>query len=210
MNKDSVNAPEIWDEIYRKTDFAPGWDKPKEDYNLKALIEKHGGRGKALLDVGCGNGRNRGLAQDYTGVDFAPSAVDYSQGMYPQGRFFLQNMVEDLTGSKVLQGGPYPVVIDCGCFHAIPPEKLLVYKENILRLISSEGLLIIGAWYRKPQVDKKVPQYHPFLYLSEWFYNEGDIEDFWKPEFELVEHRVDRDIYPGLYEGFGYFVLVKK
>ena len=219
---EKLNDKSIWDEIYRKTDNKPGWDLPGADRNLLELIQKYHIKDKSLklLDVGCGNGRNeplaekleeqRGIKVNYFGTDFSESAVEYCKLNYPHRDFHLQDICTGPAGSELYEAGPYNIIMDCGCFHAIPPEKREDYKKSISALCENDGLFVIGAWFRTEEMNGKDPQYYPYLYLSEWFFNEEDIRQIWHNEFELIEHRVDKEIYPEMFEGFAYFVLRKK
>lgn len=214
-----LNDKSIWDEIYRKTDYKPGWDSPGEDYNLLELIQKHRTKTDSfkILDSGCGNGRNTPLKEKlesltgkeigYRGVDFAESAVSFCRKNYSSKTFFNQDMCANLQGTELFQSAPFDVVVDCGCFHAIPPEKREDYIQNIADLCAPEALLLIGAWYRIDGIDGEDPRYFPFLYLSEWFFNEKDIQKIWGSHFTLLDSRVDKEIYKGFHEGFAYFVL---
>lgn len=217
-----LNDKSIWDEIYRKTGNKPGWDKPGADYNLFELIVKHSDETMPLniLDVGCGNGRNAPLAEQleekikkvvtYRGTDFSESALAYCKESYPHRDFILQDICQLSSDSELIQATPYNVIMDCGCFHAIPPEKRGDYAKTVKELIAPEGLYIIGAWYREENKEGTEPQYYPFLYLSEWFFNESDINRLWQEDFTLINCRVDKDIYPGMFDGFAYFVLKKR
>jgi len=220
-----LNDKSIWDEIYQKTDCKPGWDSPGVDRNLLEMIVKHHNPEGPLrmLDAGCGNGRNSPLAEaleehsgqkvHYLGVDFAESAVEFCKSTYPSGEFACQDMCADLKDSVfTIAKSPitiktYDLIVDCGCFHAIPPEKREDYKKNIAALIGTGGLFIIGAWYRSQEKEKQDPQYFPFLYLSEWFFNETDIDEFWQDEFSLMDWRIDTSIYNEMFDGFAYFAL---
>lgn len=213
MTDKQLNDKSIWDEIYRKTENKPGWDLPGADPNMTDLIGKHGGKDDSMriLDVGCGNGRNAPVAESlgaaYCGTDFSSSAVAHCRELYPDRDFFIQDICADLEGTELGESGPYDVVMDCGCFHAIPTQQRGAYIANAALLCRPGGLLVIGSWHRGEGVDGNDPQYYPYLYLSEWFFNAGDIESLFGNTFELIDSRVDRDVYPGMFDGFAYFAL---
>ena len=217
--KAELNDKSIWDEIYRKTDHKPGWDSPGVDYNLLELIQKHrtGSNSFKILDSGCGNGRNTPIKEEleshsgfeinYTGVDFAESAVNFCRENYKSKTFYYQDMCADLKETELSQSAPFDVIVDCGCFHAIPPELRQDYIKNISSLCAPGALVLIGAWYRAENINGEDPQYFPFLYLSEWFFNDEDIRKIWGSKFTLLDSRVDKEIYKGFHEGFAYFAL---
>jgi len=215
-----TNDKAIWNEIYEKENFTPGWVSPGTDPNLVRIIREHlektGPAGTVrLLDVGCGNGRNSLVAEAlegfeirYTGLDFAEKAVGYCRETYGGDKTFL---TADMTAPEPPVTETYGVIMDNGCFHSIPPEKRRDYTANLSRLAAPGGLVVIAAWYRpgdRPATDE--PSYFPYLYLDEWLLNREDMESFFGGEFELLEEQVDREIYEGLNEGYAYFTLRRK
>ncbi|MBN2656415.1 MAG: class I SAM-dependent methyltransferase [Spirochaetales bacterium] len=215
MKRENLNDKSIWDEIYRKTGNRPGWDRPGADPNLYELIIKHGpAPSPRLLDVGCGNGRNVPVAHMagalYTGTDFSESAILYCRELYEGRTFYLQDICQPLRGTELGGEKPFDIVMDCGCFHAIPPRSRKAYIDNIKSLCRSGGVLIVGSWFRENEVDREAPQYFPYLYLNEWFFNDRDIREFFGESFDLVETRIDREIYGDVDEAFAYFAMVKK
>ncbi|MBN2617546.1 MAG: class I SAM-dependent methyltransferase, partial [Spirochaetales bacterium] len=95
-----VNDKKIWDEIYVKENFNPGWGTPGLDPNIvnwiKDFCENNDVDSLTLLDVGCGNGRNSlvveellkdGIKIEYTGIDFSSKAIDYCKETYKNKKF---------------------------------------------------------------------------------------------------------------------------
>lgn len=211
-----VNDSSIWNEIYEKEQFTPGWVSPGTDYNLKnILVQELKGVTSGIvdfLDIGCGNGRNSMLVEEiegvsfkYTGVDFAESALDYCRKTYNIDKSFIYM---DMTKKGLPLKDEYRVIIDCGCFHSIPLEKRELYINNLINHSGKDSIIVIGAWYRVPEHHETVkPSYFPYLYLDEWFFNKSDMENIMGHAFIVENEYVDDRIYDGINKGFVYFTL---
>lgn len=212
-----VNDCSIWNEIYEKEDFTPGWVTPGTDYNLKqiinyALVEYDTKVTVELLDIGCGNGRNSMLIEEleditfnYTGVDFAQSAIDYCKKSYDKSKKF---MFMDITKKDLPLKDSYKIIIDCGCFHSIPLEKRANYINTLKAHSSKDSIIIIGAWFREQtHLETVKPSYFPYLYLDEWFLNKDDMQNILGEDFIVESEIVDTNIYSGINKGFAYFTI---
>lgn len=211
--KTEVNDKKIWNEIYEKEEFTPGWASPGLDGNLLKIVKEEiddvAGE-VTILDIGCGNGRNSLIAEElgnikYTGADFADKAIAYCKEKHSKDKTFIHL---DITADNLPLEDSYRVIFDCGCFHAIPPEKREKYIKNLRKHSNKDTLVIIGAWWREPEhkeTDK--PSYFPYLYLDEWFLNKSDMENIFKGDFKVTREIVCNKIYEGLNKGFAYFTL---
>lgn len=217
--KIKVNDKSIWNEIYEKENFTPGWTSPGTDKNLLGIIKDslslREGNSFKILDIGCGNGRNSMVTESldkfdisYTGADFADKAVEFCKRTHSESKKFIHL---DITASNLPLESNYDIIMDCGCFHSIPLEARELYIKNIVKHSGSNTLLVIGAWWRAPEhFETKEPSYFPYLYLDEWFFNKNDISDIFGNEFEVLSELVDDVIYDGLNRGFAYFTLKLK
>ncbi len=214
-----VNHYSIWNEIYEKEKFTPGWVSPGTDYNLKRIISEDlagiSSETVDFLDIGCGNGRNSMIVEEtadidfnYTGVDFAESALGYCRKTYDKAKTFVHM---DMTKTDLPLKEAYRIIIDCGCFHSIPLEKRELYLANLIKHSDKDSIIIIGAWYRaKEHVETEKPSYFPYLYLDEWFLNREDMKNILGHAFSVEAEHVDNEIYGGINRGFAYFTLRKK
>jgi len=119
----------VFDLLYRVG--MPIWDisTPPE---VRALVEGPGAlpAGRAL-DMGCGTGTHTiYLAQhgwDAIGVDFSASAIGRARKKANgiAGATFLQADVTRLREQGL--SGPFDLVLDMGCFHALPQESRQAY-----------------------------------------------------------------------------------
>jgi len=211
-----VNNSSIWNEIYEKEEFLPGWASPGVDYNLKRIISSklkdYNQNFIDLLDIGCGSGRNSMLVEeikdiriDYTGVDFANSAIEFCKRTYDNSKIF---MYMDMTEKSLPLKEKYKVIIDCGCFHSIPLEKRKLYVDNLKKHSGKDSIIVIGAWYRADtHSETEKPSYFPYLYLDEWFLNKFDMSNILGDAFIVENEYVDTEIYDGINKGFVYFTI---
>jgi len=222
-----MNESIIWNEIYKKESNQPGWSKPGPDKNISEIVNNYLVNNRKervnILDIGCGNGRNSLIFDNiskpyihYTGIDFSDSAIDYCQNSYSKNKRFIK---QDITGNidslfvkyreNNFESG-FDLVIDCGCFHSIEPDKRAMYIENLMKLTNPESIYIMGAWYKKESnMDIIKPTYFPYFSISEWLFDTTDIKSLFAPHFILKSGNVDKTIYPDVNDGFAYFVLSK-
>jgi len=213
-----TNDKSIWNEIYEKEKFTPGWVYPGTDRNLLRLIGNYLKKNKnvlpSLLDIGCGNGRNSNIVESlpehkikYTGADFAEKVLEYCRSTYTGKKEFVY---ADMTAPSLPLEKSYQMIIDSGCFHAIEPAKRKSYIDNLYKLSQPDSLIILAFWYRTEKTpDTDTPAYFPYLYLDEWFFNCKDIETIFSDQFTVEDFFVDKDLYPGINNGFAYAVLEK-
>ena len=211
-----MNDSNIWNEIYSKTDYSPGWSKPGPDRNIieivKNILRNYSKKDLSVLDVGCGNGRNSLIFDDiskpvihYSGIDFSDTAIEYCKKKYAKEKIFIkQNIAEPIRSSLK----SFDLVIDCGCFHSILPEKRKIYIENIINITKKNTIYILGAWFKKDSnLDIITPRYFPYFSIDEWLFNQKDISALFAPYFTLKSKKIDKTIYPDINDGFIYFVL---
>jgi SAM-dependent methyltransferase len=101
----------------------PRWDSTQPRPELVELIR---GRppGRAL-DLGCGTGANAiylaSQGWETTGIDFAPAAITTSRSRAAAARSTARFVVCDVTRLREADiSGDADLVIDIGCYHAIP------------------------------------------------------------------------------------------
>lgn len=216
----------VWSEIYTKTDCNPAWSEPGPDKNINSLVGdilmERQKVAFSVLDIGCGNGRNSLIFDNfsnlqiyYTGIDFSDAAIEHCQKSHAkenhtkEKKFFKQNISEPLDVSAIQAPSKgFDLIIDCGCFHSIPPDKRKTYIENLIKCAKENTTYIMGAWYKKDSnLEIITPPYLPYLQIEEWFFDETDIKKLFAPYFYLQSYKIDKSIYPDTNDGFAYFVL---
>ena len=102
--------------------------------------------GASLIDLGCGNGSNiatlRGKGWKLTGVDFSKSGIEIARKTWPDVRFEVADVSEDLSA---LGHGSYDAVVSTEVIeHIFLPRK---FTANCMRRLKPGGLLIVTTPY---------------------------------------------------------------
>jgi SAM-dependent methyltransferase len=128
----------------------PPWDSGVAPPELTEFIQAHA-PGSAL-DLGCGTGTNcLALAEAgwrVTGVDFAANAIRRARQKAKKSGLEADFHVADVTRLDLLNG-PFDLILDIGCFHAIPPALQADYRSQVQRLLAPTGTYMLYAFYRQ-------------------------------------------------------------
>jgi cyclopropane fatty-acyl-phospholipid synthase-like methyltransferase len=124
----------------------PPWDTGISPPELLEFIASHP-PGRAL-DLGCGTGTNlvtmARAVWDVTGVDFAMKAIRSSRQRLKQ-----QGLIGEVIHGDVTQlhkpGLSFNLVLDIGCYHGLPENRRLIYRENLLRYLHIQGTFLVYA-----------------------------------------------------------------
>ncbi len=124
----------------------PPWDTGVSPPELIEFIKTHS-PGRAL-DLGCGTGTNLlTLAQagwKVVGVDFALRAVGEARQKLAQAELPGQVYLGDVARQEEVQG-TFDLVLDIGCYHSLPQDSRLRYRENLERRLKKEGFFLMYA-----------------------------------------------------------------
>jgi len=114
---------------------------------------------KRLLDVGCGWGQYWPYVEaDYTGIDFAPTAIQEARHRRPRSTWVCADFSEGLPFER----WAFDYVLCCEVLEHVPDPALLVREMH--RVLQPGGHLLIGVPYRNSIV---TPEHL-------WEYEEGD------------------------------------
>ena len=127
----------------------PPWDSGITPPELWQFIrENPSGR---AIDLGCGTGTNAiTLARHgwhVTGVDFAGAAIERARRKARRENLSVNFMVDDVTRLPEALG-PFDLVLDIGCFHAIEARLRPVYLNTIGRILVPGGTWLLYAMRR--------------------------------------------------------------
>src|SRR5579859_5894669 len=100
----------------------PPWDIGKPDFNLIRTVEDSPVAPCAAVEVGCGTGDNAiWLAQRgfrVVGVDLAEIAIEKARKKAAEAETPCSFLALDILTSDV-EGGPFGLAFDRGCFHTM-------------------------------------------------------------------------------------------
>ena len=164
---------------------------------LNEFIEKEVG-GRALLDVGCGNGRNaiffakKGYV--VSGIDISSEAIKLAKTLAKRDKVDVSlevGSVFDLPYGDV----EYDAVLDCGCLHHLRKSQWSKYLRNILRVIKSSGIYCLYCFSDNTSpysVKNKVvrPKNRNWNLVGKHynhFFSSEEVNDFFGKYFEISE-----------------------
>ncbi len=123
----------------------PPWDTGISPPELIEFIQHH--PPNTAIDIGCGTGTNiitlAKAGWQVTGVDFVPRAVKLARRKIQQAGISASVFVNDATKLSGISG-PFDLVLDIGCFHAIPKEGQSKYLDQLDRILAPNGFWL---WY---------------------------------------------------------------
>jgi cyclopropane fatty-acyl-phospholipid synthase-like methyltransferase len=103
------------------------------------------------LDLGCGYGRAAiylaGLGWQVDGVDFIEQAVDVARRRAREAGVAVHFHLAPVTELAFLSG-PYDLVLDVGCLHALADEEMAAYTAELRRLLAPGGRYLLFARLR--------------------------------------------------------------
>jgi SAM-dependent methyltransferase len=121
---------------------SPPWDSGITPPEVLEFIQTHPA-GRAL-DVGCGTGTNvitlAKAGWQVTGFDFAPRAIQIAKRKIKQANVHAELFTDDATRMKNVSG-QFDLVLDIGCFHALPNKA--DYLTQLDRVLASGGFWLM-------------------------------------------------------------------
>lgn len=128
------------------------WDTGISPPELMTFIAEHPS-GRAL-DMGCGTGTNAiTLARhgwEVHAIDFALPAIRAARRKARRAGVQVRFYHRSVTQTDDLPA-PFDLVLDIGCYHALPREAQRTYAENLGRLLAPGGTLLLYAHLYPPQ-----------------------------------------------------------
>lgn len=125
----------------------PPWDTGISPPELEAFIANHPA-GRAI-DLGCGTGTNvMRLAQagwEVKGVDFVPKAIQIAKQKIKIIQESALFEVGDVSDKKIYNG-PYDLVLDMGCYHALTLDQQNRYRKQVSNHLAKDGQFMLYAF----------------------------------------------------------------
>ena len=114
-----------------------------------AELARHRAPGRAL-DLGCGTGSNviylTRLGWEAIGVDFAPQAIEIARSRAAAAGASARFIVGDVTRLRDAGiSGSFDLVIDIGCYHAIPASRRDAYRTQVAAVTRPGGDLYLAG-----------------------------------------------------------------
>lgn len=195
-----------WNRLYADPEAPRPWDPGRPSPIFDAFRSRLGPpkEGAALLDVGCGGGRNLGgpLAEGWrvTGLDLSEHAIRAARARHPRADF----VAADLRRAEV-PGGPFAVVQDYSCFHCVPPEDRRAWIDRVEQALEDGGHYLLACWAVSPE-----PGGFSLVVLGsvvEWGIRPSELRQLVGDRFDLVAAEVLADAEP---LPLGHYALRKR
>jgi 2-polyprenyl-3-methyl-5-hydroxy-6-metoxy-1,4-benzoquinol methylase len=110
------------------------------------------------LDLGCGYGRASiylaGLGWQVDGVDFIEQAIDVARRRAREAGVAVHFHLAPVTDLAFLTG-PYDLVLDVGCLHALEDDDMVVYSAELRRLLAPGGRYLLFARLRAENEERE-------------------------------------------------------
>lgn len=123
-----------WRRRWEDCAYSPAWSQCVPPAVREAVASGWLPRGAAALDVGCGAGV---LAEWLGSAGYDVMAVDFAEGAVALARQRVAHLggriraeLVDITAGPP-PGGPFGVVVDKGCFHALLPRDAVRYGQHV-------------------------------------------------------------------------------
>jgi len=155
------------------------------------MVKRHKQRG-AVLDLGCGDGRNAIFFARHSfeghGVDSHPESIKRARAQ--ASRTGVSESTHFRVGN-VFQL-PYPerffdIAIDFGCLHHIHKNEWDRYLQSIIRVLKPDGFYLLTVYSIR---DKHVPgrkrQYVVHQGHYDYFFTKKEIRDLFEKDFEII------------------------
>lgn len=138
-----------WDERYRQqaVETMP-WFYPELDDDLKQALDMLDLRHGSALDLGTGPGTQAvRLAQrgfDVTAADISETAIRLAREKAEAQGLSITWQQDDVLASRL--SGPFDLIFDRGCFHALPPERQADYVCTVADLLKQNGYFFLKCF----------------------------------------------------------------
>ncbi|HLN06788.1 MAG TPA: methyltransferase domain-containing protein [Acidimicrobiales bacterium] len=112
----------------------PRWDTGEPRPELEALVD--GREPRRALDLGCGTGANAIWLDQHgwkvVGVDYVAEAIEAAKARALTAGSSARFVLGDVTHLRTVEvGGPFDLVMDIGCYHAIPANLRDAYTAEV-------------------------------------------------------------------------------
>lgn len=141
--------------FFRKAyqDGQHGWPEVGPTPQVARLVRSLGpGRGKAALDLGCGEGRHTillaGRGYAVTALDYEPLALRKAAAYVRRAGLRARFVPGDALDLR-FSDSAFDLVLDYGCFHHVVTRDWPRYRRGLARILKPDGRLVLSVFSTK-------------------------------------------------------------
>lgn len=190
-----------------------GWPSAGATPQVAALLAKLGpGRGRAALDLGCGEGRHTVLLArrgwEATGLDYDAGALAGAKSALRKAGLTAR-LVRGEALALEFPDGAFDLVLDYGCFHHVVSRDWGRYRRGVARVLKPGGHLILSVFSTKFRHHPGERRTRPWLVHRghyDRFFSRGEVGRILRESFDT---RASLEQHDGL-DGFHHTLLRRK
>lgn len=170
-----------------------GWPEVGPTPHVVRWIDRLGsGRGKAALDLGCGEGRHtivlarKGYA--VTAFDLEPLALKKARAYLQKAGLRATYVAGDALDLR-FDDAAFDLVLDYGCFHHVVTKDWPRYRRGIARVLKPGGHLLLSVFsmkFRHHPGEKRTRDWLVHRNHYDHFFTRGAVSKAFEPLFETV------------------------
>jgi len=169
-----------------------GWPETGATPEVARWVRRLGpGRGKAALDLGCGEGRHTILlglrGYDVTAVDLEPLALRKAKARAREAGVRARFAAGDALDLR-FPDAAFDLVLDYGCFHHVVTRDWARYRRGVTRILKPGGHLLLSVFstkFRHHPGERRTRNWLVHRNHYDHFFTRSEIRDAFAPAFEL-------------------------
>lgn len=192
--------PKDWNRAYAE-DNTP-WDKGQASPPLRAFLQTHRIKGKALVP-GCGTGYDVRLLAEHGavvfGLDIAPLALEKARLAPTVGNE--SYVLADFLNLPASYHRQFDAVVEHTCLCALEPADREAYVQSVQQALKPGGMYL-AVFFRKVSNYNGEDPPHPI--------SSSEIEALFFEDFEVLERTIPQETYPSRPVGSEEVCLMRK
>lgn len=169
-----------------------GWPELEPTPHVERWVRRLGpGRGRAALDLGCGEGRHTILlargGYDVTALDLEPLALRKARARVREAGVPARLVAGDALDLRFREAA-FDLVLDYGCFHHVVTRDWARYRRGIARVLRSGGHLLLSVFstrFRHHPGEKRTRNWLVHRNHYDHFFTRSELRDAFLPDFRL-------------------------